>query len=185
MYSKARIAGHPIHPMLISLPIGMFVATTAALLAYLGTADPFYYRASMIANLSGVATALLAAAPGAIDLFALPAGSDARATGLKHAGAALLAVGLFAVSALLLWHGWNAAVLDGDANVLAAAIPLAVAVLGLLAIVIVGALGWSLVQTHHVGVRPIAKRPADSALEFDNRTAFVRRPRSERPVYRH
>ncbi|MEO8703997.1 MAG: DUF2231 domain-containing protein [Kofleriaceae bacterium] len=151
MLSKARIAGHPIHPMLVALPIGMFVATVATLLAFMNSGDPFYYRAAMVANVGGVVAALVAAVPGTIDLFSLPPGSSARATGIKHASSALLAVGLFAVSAALLWRGWNGL---ANGEVLAAAVPLAVSLAGMLVLVIVGALGWTLVQTHHVGVRP-------------------------------
>jgi uncharacterized membrane protein len=155
MLSKARIAGHPIHPMLVALPIGMFVATVATLLAYMNSGDPFYYRAAMVANVAGVVAGLVAAIPGAIDLFALPARSEARLTGIKHASSALLALGLFAVSAALLWRDWNAV---GDDAVLTAAVPLAMAVAGLLVLTIVGVLGWSLVQTHHVGVKPTLVR---------------------------
>jgi uncharacterized membrane protein len=163
MLSKARIGDHPIHPMVVALPIGMFVATVGALLAFMNGGDPFYYRAAMVANVAGVAAALIAAVPGAIDLVSLPAGSDARRTGIKHAGSALVAVGLFSVSAGLLWRGWSAL---AEGEVLAAAIPLAVAVAGLLVLVIVGTLGWSLVQTHHVGVKPSFRSPVALSHSF-------------------
>ena len=130
----------------------------------------------MIANIAGVVTALLAAVPGAIDLFALTPASRTRTTAIQHGSFALLAVGLFAVSAALLWRGWTAAARGGDGPVLDATIPLAFAVCGLLVVVIVGALGWSLVQTHHVGVRPSAGRSDD---------LDVMPPRTERPAYRH
>src|SRR4051794_40628549 len=45
MYSKARIAGHPLHPMMVVFPIALYTASVAALLAFVGTADAFYYRA--------------------------------------------------------------------------------------------------------------------------------------------
>lgn len=149
MYSRARVAGHPIHPMVVALPIGLFVTAVAAMLAFVGASDPFFYRAAMYAAFGGVVTALVAALPGVIDLIALPAGSRVRRTALKHGSVALFATGLFAVSAALLYRGWTA-----DAPLEVAA-PLAVALAGLVALVIVGALGWSLVQTHHVGVKPI------------------------------
>jgi uncharacterized membrane protein len=149
MHSKAQIGGHPIHPMLVALPIGMFVGTVGALLAHLATGDTFYYRAAMIANIAGVAGALLAAIPGAIDLFHLPRGSQARATGVKHASVALLTVGLFSISAAILYRNWH----DQPA-LLSVTVPLAISIAGLLALLIVGMLGWTLVQTYHVGVKP-------------------------------
>lgn len=149
MYSRARVAGHPIHPMVVALPIGLYVTAVAAMLAFVGTADPFFYRAAMYAAFGGVITALAAAIPGAIDLFALPAHSRVRRIAVKHASVALLATGLFAVASALLYRGWRP---EAELDVTA---PLAVALAGLVALVAVGALGWSLVQTHHVGVKPI------------------------------
>ena len=37
MESKARVAGHPIHPTVVVFPIAMFTATVGALLAFVGT----------------------------------------------------------------------------------------------------------------------------------------------------
>ena len=159
MFSRARVARHPIHPMLVSLPIGLFTATTAALIAFIGTADPFYYRAAFIANLAGVATAIAAGIPGAIDLFHLPPTSPARATGLRHGKLALIATALFAGCAALLWRDWP------PASILAATVPLAVAVAGMLSLVFAALLGWTLVQTHKVGVSPNHLRSVP--LRFD------------------
>jgi uncharacterized membrane protein len=163
MYSKARIGSHPIHPMLVALPIGLFTATAAALLAYMGTSDLFYYRAAMVANVAGVVAALAAAVPGAIDLLSLPKSSQARSTGFKHAGFALGAVGLFAVSALVLWRGWHDRTMVYGAYELDATIPLAICIAGMLTLTVVGTLGWTLVQTHHVGVKPTFIRPSERA----------------------
>src|SRR5213083_524164 len=122
MYSKARIAGHPIHPMVIAFPVAMFSATVVALLAYIGTRDTFYYRAAMVASAAGVTMGLLAAVPGAIDLFSLPVGSRARATGLKHASFAVLTVGIFAVVAALLYRSWTTRSMTDGAFVLDATV---------------------------------------------------------------
>ena len=158
MYSKARAAGHPIHPMLVAFPIALFTSTVAALLAFVSTRDPFYFRGAMVASAAGVVTALLAAIPGAIDLFALPRESRARALGLRHAGYALFTVAIFAVAAALLIHGWvTRTMVEGVWN-LDPSLPLAVSVIGLVAVVIVGSLGWTLVQTHHVGIKPARTR---------------------------
>lgn len=158
MQSKARIAGHPIHPMVVVFPIAFYVGTVAALLAYLGTNDVFYYRAAMTAAIGGVAMALVAVIPGAIDLFALPRGSQVRGTAIRHASFAVLTTGIFAVCGAFLYRGWTSRLLvDGRWN-LDATVPLAIGVAGLVTLTIVGALGWALIQTHHVGVRPAPAR---------------------------
>jgi uncharacterized membrane protein len=154
MYSKARIVGHPIHPMMVVFPIAFYTATVATLLAYVGTREAFWYRVAMVANIAGIITALVAVLPGAIDLLALPRGSRARATGLKHAGFNLLATGLFMITALLLHRAWSHRVMIDGEYMFDATIPLAMGVVAWVSMVIAGSLGWTLVQTHHVGIKP-------------------------------
>lgn len=158
MDSKARVAGHPIHPMLVVFPIAMFTATVAALLAFIATRDTFYYRAAMTAGAAGVSMAILAAIPGAIDLFSLPKGSRARAIGVRHASFALLTVGIFSVSTAVMVRNWVTKTMVDGAWALDATVPLAIGVLGLVTLIIVGILGWTLVQTHHVGIKPATIR---------------------------
>jgi uncharacterized membrane protein len=159
MYSKARVAGHPIHPMLVAFPIAFYTATVAMLLAYVGTREAFWYRVAMIANIAGIITAAIAVIPGAIDLYALPATSRARAAGLKHAGFNLLATALFGVTALLLYTGWSHRTMVDGEYLFDATIPLAMSVVAWVSMVIAGSLGWTLVQTHHVGIKPARTWP--------------------------
>jgi uncharacterized membrane protein len=183
MYSKARIAGHPIHPMLVAFPIAFYTATVAMLLAYVGTHEVFWFRVAMVANIAGIVTALIAVIPGAIDLFALPRGSRARATGLKHAGFNLLSTGLFAITALLLYRAWtNRVMVDGE-YLFDATIPLAMGVVAWVSMVIAGSLGWTLVQTHHVGIKPAltrADRPSREP-ELDDVDDYLRTPAMATP----
>lgn len=158
MYSKARIAGHPVHPMLVAFPIALYTATVATLLAYVGTHEAFWYRVAMVANVAGIVTALAAVIPGAIDLFALPKPSRARAAGLKHAGLNLLSTGLFVVTAALLYRGWSTRMMVDGEYLFDATIPLAMGVVAWVSMVMAGSIGFTLVQTHHVGVKPAAVR---------------------------
>jgi uncharacterized membrane protein len=167
MYSKARIAGHPIHPMLVAFPIAFYTATVATLVAYVGTHEAFWFRVAMVANIAGIVTAVVAVIPGAIDLFALPQGSRARATGLKHAGFNLLATGLFVISAVLLYRSWTHRVMVDGEYAFEATIPLAMAVIAWVSMIIAGSLGWALVQTHHVGIKPALTRADRPSREPD------------------
>lgn len=151
MKSKARIAGHPIHPMLIAFPVALYVSTVVALFAFLGTYDPFWYRVALWANVGGVVMAAVAAIPGVIDLIALPKGSRARVTGLRHAAFNVLALSLFTVSAALLYRNWTS---GAGAYRLDATAPLVLSLIGVLSTMTAGWLGWTMVQTHHVGVHP-------------------------------
>ena len=146
------------HPMVVAFPIALFTSTVAALLAFIGTRDTFWYRAAMVASGAGVTMAVLAAIPGAVDLFALPKGSRARATAIKHGGLALATVGTFAIAGAVLYRNWLfKQMVDGQWQ-LEATVPLAIAVIGEVMLVIVGSLGWTLVQTHHVGIKPALVR---------------------------
>jgi uncharacterized membrane protein len=158
MYSKARIAGHAIHPMLVGFPIALFTATIGLELAYIGTSDIFYFRAAMIANIAGVIAALAAVIPGAIDMFALPKESRARGVAKQHALFNLLTVGLFAVSAFLLYSNWSGRTMVDGVYALDATIPLAVDMVGFVSLVTAAMLGYALVQTHHVGIKPAKVR---------------------------
>lgn len=158
MYSKSRVAGHPIHPMLVAFPLAFYTTTVVTLLVYIGTREAFWYRFAMVASLAGIATAVIAAIPGAIDLLSLPRGSRARKAGLQHAGFHLLATGLFAVTALVLYQTWIHRTMVNGEYLFDATVPLALAVVAWVAMVIAGSLGWTLVQTHHVGVKPAPSR---------------------------
>jgi uncharacterized membrane protein len=146
------------HPMLVAFPITFYTATVATLLAYIGTHEAFWYRVALVSNIAGIATAVIAALPGAIDLYALPRGSRARAAGVKHAGFNLLATGLFAVTAVVVYRTWSHRMMVDGEYTFDATIPLAMSVVAWVSMVVAGSLGWTLVQTHHIGVKPALTR---------------------------
>jgi uncharacterized membrane protein len=164
MLTKARIAGHPIHPMLVAFPVALYTATAVALIVFGGTSDPFWFRAAFWTNLAGVVMAAVAAIPGAIDLFTLPEHTRARRTGYGHAALNVGALTLFVISVILIGTSWY----GGSINYVA---PLVLSLCGLALTVGAGALGWTLVQTHHVGVtpteQPAADRPVDQVADLD------------------
>ncbi len=155
MYTKARVHGHPIHPMLVSFPVALYTATVVTLLAHVVTGNAFWFHSAMWANLGGVVMAAVAAIPGFIDLVNLPRHSLARRTGTRHAAFNMLALALFAVSAVLLWRtgGTVAEIPSGQLRFDVTA-PLVLSICGVLSTVAAGWLGWTMVQTQHVGIAP-------------------------------
>ena len=147
MYSKVKLFGHPIHPMLVAYPIAFYTATLVAYLIYqVGGQDHFWFRVAIAANLAGVAMAVLAALPGFIDwALGIPADTEAKAVGLRHLLLNVGALALFNVLAVLNTGSW-------DATAPSAAAGIALALLGVLLTVAAGAHGWTLIQTHHVGI---------------------------------
>jgi len=67
--STAKIAGHPIHPMLIVFPIAFLVSVLATDIVYLNTGEPGWATASLWLVGAGVVTALMAALAGFADFF--------------------------------------------------------------------------------------------------------------------
>lgn len=166
MYSKAKIAGHPIHPMLVGFPIALYAATAVSLIAYGGTGNPFWYHVAFVANVAALVMALVAVIPGVIDFLALPNRSRAQQTAILHLAFNSFTVALFLVSAIVLGHDWYA-----KGPILHFGWPLVLDLLGLASVVVAGAQGWKLVQTHHVGVKPthfpVAMRPLEEADDLD------------------
>jgi uncharacterized membrane protein len=163
MLSKARIGSHPLHPMMVAIPITSYLATFASLAALAATHDPFWFRVALWANLVGVVSALAAAIPGAVDLLTVvPRRTVARKTGVTHAIANVTALVLFAINLYLLADAY------GDAEPLNTSAALALTGGGVLVTLMGGWFGWEMVQRHHVGVVEQSMRRAvndpDAAL---------------------
>ena len=101
MESKAKLAGHAVHPMLITLPLGLLATAVIfdIIHAFSDTADLAVASFYMIA--AGILGGLLAALFGLIDWLAIPAGTRAKRIGLWHGVGNVVVVALFAVSWLL------------------------------------------------------------------------------------
>ena len=97
MESKAKLLGHPIHPMLIVLPLGLFIGAVVFDTLYLWLGSPAFATVAYWNIAAGVIGGLLAAVFGAIDWFAIPAGTRAKRIGLLHGGSNVVVVLIFAV----------------------------------------------------------------------------------------
>src|SRR3954468_7969656 len=63
----AAVDGHPLHPVVVPLPIGAFVGAFVADVAYLRTRDRFWARGARVLTAAGLGTGLLAGSLGALD----------------------------------------------------------------------------------------------------------------------
>src|SRR4051812_19311298 len=101
METRFKFFGHPVHPMLIVLPIGLFSIGALADLGYLATGNTDLATVAYWNIGLGIVGGLLAAIFGAIDWFALPAGTRAKAIGLWHGVGNVVIVVIMLVSWLL------------------------------------------------------------------------------------
>src|SRR5512142_1867083 len=98
MPTPASIARHPVHPILVTLPIGLWVFSLVADLVFLaGWGNPIWKVVAWYAIGGGIAGAVLAAIPGFIDFRSITE-RRVRKVGLAHLTLNLIASGLFALS---------------------------------------------------------------------------------------
>lgn len=69
--STVAIAGHPIHPVIVTVPIGVLVTALASDIGYWLTQDPFWARASLWLIGFGLISGIVAALVGMFDLIGI------------------------------------------------------------------------------------------------------------------
>ena len=100
MRTPANIARHPIHPMIVPLPIGLWLFSFACDIIALFVANPGTWKmVALYTMVGGIVGALVAAVFGLIDLLSLPA--EIRKTALIHMTINLIIVVVFVVNAWL------------------------------------------------------------------------------------
>jgi uncharacterized membrane protein len=67
--STVAIAGHPLHPAIVTMPIGLLVSVAATDIAYWLLGDLFWARASFWLIVGGLVTGLVAALTGFLDFI--------------------------------------------------------------------------------------------------------------------
>jgi uncharacterized membrane protein len=140
--STARVAGHPIHPMLVPIPIACFVGTLLTDLAYWRSANLQWAVTSSWLLTVGLVVALFAVIAGFVDFL-----GDRRIRALRavwiHAGGNAVALVLAIFNAFV--HSR-----DGYTSVVPAGLILSG--LTVLILLVTGWMGWELVYRHRVGV---------------------------------
>ena len=142
--STARIAGHPIHPMLVPVPITCFVGALITDIAYWRTADMQWANFSAWLLTAGLIVSIFVVIAGLTDFIgerrirALPA---AWIHGVGNAVALSLAI-------------VNALVHTRDAYTSVVPWGVVLSALTVLFLLVTGWNGWQMVYRHGVGIRP-------------------------------
>ena len=84
MYSKVKIVGHPVHPMLVAFPVAFYTASFICFICYHMHLNVFWFKVAVAANAAGVVMAGVAALAGFIDWLNIPAQKRAKRIGLYH-----------------------------------------------------------------------------------------------------
>jgi uncharacterized membrane protein len=150
MSTTASIKGHPIHAMLVPIPIGLWsFALVADVMTHLRGGQEWRTVAFYCLG-GGIVGALLAAIPGLIDLATMGPGKSRR-IGIGHMAMNLLAVLVFAVDFLTRFG-------NPDHSGM-----LRLTALGVVVILVSGWLGGEMVYLGGIGVAP-ASRTSETRL---------------------
>ena len=143
-YSTARLGAHPIHPMLVPVPIACFVGTLLTDLMYWRTADMFWADFSAWQVSVGVIVGWIAAIVGLID-FLGNRQVRAKPPAWPHAIGNLVVLILATLNMLV--HSrdaWTSVVPQG----------LVLSALVVILLLFTGWMGWSMVYGYRVGGAP-------------------------------
>jgi uncharacterized membrane protein len=168
MESRTKVAGHPVHPMLVAFPIGLLLTALIFDVIYLVSDEPRWAEVSWYMIAAGVIGGLAAAIPGLIDWFAIPPATRAKRIGLLHAVGNVVVLGLFFLSWLI----------RGDAPGAPPTEAIVAELLGAGLMAVTGWLGGELVDRLGVGVDDGAHLDAPSSLSGD-----AERRHSPQPAY--
>ena len=143
MRTPAQIAGHPIHPMLVTIPIGLWIFSLVCDFIAMRSGTPgTWASASLYAMVGGILGALAAALPGLVDLLSLRK-TPVLPTAVKHMGLNLTIVALYVINAWMRWDAPTAA---------PAGAPLILSLIAIAMLLVSGWLGGKMVYEAGVAV---------------------------------
>jgi uncharacterized membrane protein len=156
MSTRASIYRHPIHPMLVVFPLGLWIFAFICYVVYMANGVPSWRVASLYAMAGGCIGAVLAAVPGLIDLLTLRR-SRVWTIGVTHMVANVTALVLFIIAFAI-----------GITRDVPAVATLVLSAVGLVAVAVGGWLGGTLVYEHGVGVERRQRQEAPELQEVES-----------------
>jgi uncharacterized membrane protein len=144
MGTSATIAGHPIHPMLVAFPIGLWIFSFISdLILLLGWGGPAWSDVALVTMIGGLVGALLAAIPGFIDYFTINDAKAAR-TANWHMALNLVLVALYSFNVFVRTQAPPEALF-----------PILLSALGVVVLAFSGWVGGDLVYVHGMAVKAL------------------------------
>src|SRR5213593_232483 len=170
---------HPLHPLLVHFPIGLFILSLLLDLAsFAFRSTPDLVRGAFYAMLLGIIMALIAAVPGFVDYTDIRGDHPGKRTATAHLTLNLIVVGLY---------GINLGVRSSTLNAFRTpAGPLILSLVGIALLSVSGYLGGRLVYDEGIGVGRHKRRTPtpESTVHLtrgeNGETVFVPVPEAER-----
>jgi uncharacterized membrane protein len=139
MQGKATVAGHPVHPVLVTFPIGSYVSAVIADIIYVTSGGSFWGTMSTWLIAFGLAGSFVAAFFGFVDYLSAPMSAQARRVANAHAMFNICAIIVFGV-AFVARYFWPQFVWGHVATAV-----------GICLLAVSGVLGGNLAHQHLVG----------------------------------
>jgi uncharacterized membrane protein len=155
--SKAAIAGHPLHPLLVPFPIAFLVGLLITDLVNRATDNPFWAQASYWLAIAGLVTGVLAALAGFIDFASRP-----QIRRLSIAWVHFLGNGVAMLLTVL-----NILLRRPDPAAPVSTTELALSAVVTLIFLVTGWLGGEMVFRHRIGMAPAESEPARLRRDVD------------------
>ena len=147
--SAASYKGHPLHPILVPLPIGLWIFSLVSDLIYkFGFGGSAWNDVAFYTLAGGIVGALIAALPGFVDIIGVT-NPKTKSIAIWHMLLNLLAVAIFAVG---FWMRTSRPAGDN--------VPIGLSAVGVILIMITGYLGGEMVYVRGVAV----KEPPDHSV---------------------
>jgi uncharacterized membrane protein len=142
MDTPARVFDHPIHPMLIPFPIGLWVFSLVADLVYRFGGDPMWLSIAYWTMVGGTIGAIIAAVPGVIDFISLRDRTAIRIATV-HMTLNIVILLLFVANLGLRTRGYSPT-----------GVPFVLSVVAVALLLVSGWLGWELTYRQGVAISP-------------------------------
>ena len=186
MRSRFKVLGHPLHPILIVFPLGLYPIALVADIIFLvlywgfGQIDGFWWRMSFWCLIFGAVMTLAAALPGFVDWLNIPGDAPSKRPATFH-----LIIGVFFIVPLtvasILLRNWGdaPATFNYGASTSAFYIAIGLNLFMNLLLMFQGWLGGHLVYVHGIGVESSDKIDP-IATQVNTETGSVARRESSR-----
>jgi uncharacterized membrane protein len=153
MSSPASVGRHPIHPMLVVFPIGLWTFSLVCDIIFVfGGRQAIWNTVALYTAVGGIIGAAMAAVPGLIDYLSID-DPEVRAIGTRHMIVNVSALVIFIVASVVRAKGVSEVV------------PFVMSVAGIVLISIGGWLGGDLVYVRGMAVEPVEELTEELAEE--------------------
>ena len=164
MQGKATIAGHPVHPMVVTFPIGCFVAAIVCDIISIWAGPAFWAPMASWLLVFGIIGGLVAAFFGFVDYLTAPMTAQAKNVAAWHMTLNIAVIVIFGVACAVRFHDHTSVA------------GYALTVLGIIVLCIAGALGGDIAHRHLVGSSEDEAQTPRRAEEETSYRAVQERP---------